>query len=113
MMTYDPEGFSGLPRNKFIEALRDEGIHSGSGYSPLNKEPFLKDAMYSRGYQNIYGKEYIDQWFANNHLPENDKLCEEAVWFYQFMLLGERSDMDQIAEAIKKIHAHAEDIKKA
>jgi perosamine synthetase len=32
------------------------------------------------------------------------------VWFTQPMLLGERSDMDQIAEAIRKIQAHAAEI---
>ena len=37
----------------------------------------------------------------------NDKLCEEAVWFTQTMLLGPREDMDQIAEAVRKIQRQA------
>ncbi len=40
-------------------------------------------------------------------MPEHEKLCNEAVWFTQNMLLGTHGDMDQIAEAIRKIHAHA------
>ena len=46
-------------------------------------------------------------------MPEHDKLCREAVWFTQNMLLGPRSDMDQIAEAVRKIHAHAAALAKA
>jgi hypothetical protein len=42
-----------------------------------------------------------------NYCPENDKLCDEAVWLYQTMLLGSQRDMDQIAEAIQKIQNHA------
>jgi len=37
----------------------------------------------------------------------NRQLCEEAVWFTQNMLLGGKSDMDQIADAIRKIQKHA------
>ncbi len=114
MFRCDPEHFAGLTRSKFIQAMRDEGISCGNGYSPLNKEPFLKETLYSKGYQKIYGKEYLDNYFKNNHLPENDRLCnEEAVWFYQTMLLGPKSDMDQMAEAVNKIQTHAEELKKA
>lgn len=32
---------------------------------------------------------------------------EESVWFSQKMFLGPRSDMDEIAEAVRKIQTHA------
>jgi hypothetical protein len=46
-------------------------------------------------------------------VPAHEKLCREAVWFMQRMLLGPRSDMDQIAEAIRRIRAHAGALAKA
>lgn len=113
MLRYDPNQFSGLSRDKFASAMQKEGIPCSTGYSPLNKEPFLKETLYTPGYQTIYGKDYIDKWFQNNQLPENDRLCEEAIWFLQFMLLGERSDMEQIAEAILKIQNHSAELNKA
>ncbi|RJP19349.1 MAG: DegT/DnrJ/EryC1/StrS family aminotransferase [Candidatus Omnitrophota bacterium] len=114
MFRYDKEKFAGLPRSKFIEALNKEGISCGSGYSPLNKQKFMEETLYSRVFLNVYGKERIDRYFAENECPENDKLCnEEAVWFYQNMMLAEREAMDQIAEAIRKIQAHAGQIAKA
>ena len=35
--------------------------------------------------------------------PDNDRLCEEAVWLSQTLLLGSKRDMDDIANAIAKI----------
>ncbi len=107
MLRYDPDEFSGLSRDKFKAALQKEGIPCSTGYSPLNQEPFLDETLHSTGYQTIYGKQYIDDWFQNNQLPENDKLCGEAIWFLQFMMLGPKSDMEQIAVAIRKIQQHS------
>lgn len=50
---------------------------------------------------------FFDSDVDTNRCPANDRLCEEAVWLTQNMLLGPRSDMDQIAEAILKIQEHA------
>lgn len=111
MFRYDPAGFSGLPRDKFLEALRQEGVSCGSGYTPLNKEPLIEKTVNTRMYRHVYGQERIDQYLKNNECPENDRLCKEAVWFFQSMLLGSKRDMDQIAEAIRKIHKHADAIK--
>jgi perosamine synthetase len=53
----------------------------------------------------------IKKYNELNKCPENDLLCSEAVWFTQNMLLGTKSDMDDIASAIQKIHKNAEKIK--
>ena len=42
--------FSGLPRAAFLKALGAEGVPASSGYSPLNREPFLEDALATRGF---------------------------------------------------------------
>ncbi|MEW6236123.1 MAG: aminotransferase class I/II-fold pyridoxal phosphate-dependent enzyme [Candidatus Omnitrophota bacterium] len=114
MFRYDAKEFGGVPRDKFLNAMSAEGAGCGSGYSPLNKEPFLKDALYSRGYQAVYSKERIDKYFSENECPENDRLCkEEACWWYQTQFLATKEDMDQRAAAVRKIHAHAAELAKA
>ena len=55
----------------------------------------------------------MHEWAERNACPVNDQLCTEAVWFTQNMMLGSRSDMEQIAEAIAKIQRHAGELKKA
>jgi dTDP-4-amino-4,6-dideoxygalactose transaminase len=107
MFRFQPEKFSNLSRNQFVRALRAEGIPCSTGYSPLNKAEFIRDAIHSRPYVKVYGKAAIEGWAERNACAENDKLCEEAVWFMQNMLLGPRSDMDEIAAAIRKLQGHA------
>jgi dTDP-4-amino-4,6-dideoxygalactose transaminase len=113
MLRYDRARFSDLPRARFLAALAKEGIPCGAGYSPLNKEPFLKQTLNSRAYCRIYSEREIAEWEERNACPENDQLCEESVWFSQTMLLGPRRDMDQIAEAIRKIQKHAREVVRA
>jgi dTDP-4-amino-4,6-dideoxygalactose transaminase len=113
MLRYDPAAFAGLPREKFLKALGAEGVPASSGYSPLNTQQYLTAVIESRGYKRLFSAARLKQWQEQNHCPQNDKLCSQAVWFTQNMLLGSRSDMDQIAEAIRKIQVHAADLLKA
>ncbi len=113
MFRYQPEKFANLPRAKFLRALGAEGIPCSSGYGPLNKAAYIQNALNTRPYLKVYGKPVIEKWEERNRCPENDKLCEEAVWFTQNMMLGPRSDMDQIAEAVRKIHKFAPQLAKA
>jgi dTDP-4-amino-4,6-dideoxygalactose transaminase len=112
---YKKEEFQNLSRSKFLEALNAEGIPNLSGYAPfLNKQPYLNNAFQSKNYQKMYPKEMLDfdKYTDQNKCPENDVLCEEAVWLMQNLLLAEKSDMDDIAAAIERIHKNADKIKK-
>jgi len=111
---YDRNGFKGLSRAAFLKALNAEGIPCSEGYAPLNKMPYLQNAFESKNYKKMYTASELDIHAFNerNNCPLNDKLCnEEAVWFYQSMLLGTRADMDDIVNAIQKIHDNADKLK--
>lgn len=110
MFRYDPAEFSGLSRELFLKALRAEGIPAAGGYSPLNTQPFLKNTLSSRGYRRIFPEKILKEWPERTACPANDRLCSEAVWLTQNMLLGPRSDMDSIAGAIERIRRHAADL---
>ncbi len=112
MFRYDPHHFSGLSRGRFLKALEAEGIPCTGGYAPLNKEPFIEVTLQSGHYQSIYPQKELAAYKERNHCPQNDRLCEEAVWFTQTMLLGPRSDMDQIADAMRKIQRNAAELAK-
>jgi dTDP-4-amino-4,6-dideoxygalactose transaminase len=107
MLRYQRAEFGGLPRATFLKALAAEGIPASRGYSPLNTEPFLKAALESRSYQKLFPEDVLRNWHERNECPANKQLCDEAVWFTQNMFLGTKSDMDQIAGAIRKIKMHA------
>ncbi|MEX2594569.1 MAG: DegT/DnrJ/EryC1/StrS family aminotransferase [Anditalea sp.] len=113
---YKKEAFQDLSRADFLKALRAEGIPCSSGYTTLNTMPFLENAFKTKNYKKMYPKEMLDynKYMENNQCPENDRLCnEEAVWFTQNMLLGSKSDMDDIAMAIEKIQKNIGKIKKS
>ena len=113
MFRYDKTRFADLPRAVFLKALAAEGIPAAGGYTPLNTQPFLKNVLASRGYQRLFPPKVLAEWQERTRCPVNDRLCEEAVWFSQTMLLAPRSAMDQIADAVRKIQAHAGELAKA
>ncbi|QOY86341.1 DegT/DnrJ/EryC1/StrS family aminotransferase [Paludibaculum fermentans] len=91
---------AGVPRAQFLKALGGKGVSASSGYTPLNKEPFLLKMMEGRHYTRIYGQKRMKQWLEQNECPVNERLCREAVWLPQTVMLGSRSEMERIAEAV-------------
>ena len=112
MFRYQKDAFAGIERSVFLKALAAEGIRGSSGYTPLNKQPFLKSTILSKGYRRIYPEKLLQQWEERNECPVNDRLCQQGVWFTQTMLLARRTDMEQIAEAIAKIQRGAGELRK-
>ncbi len=111
---YKKEAFKGLSRDKFLAALRAEGVPCSSGYSELNKMPYLKNTFNSRFFKKFYPAERLDynRYADENQCPLNEKLCNEwAVWIPQNVLLGSKTDMENIASAIDKIYKNAEKIR--
>lgn len=107
MLRYDKTKFANLPRAKFLKALAAEGVPASPGYTPLNKARLIQTAFASRGFQRLFSEAELKSWAARNHCPDNDQLCQDAVWFTQTVLLGPREDMDRIAEAMRKIQTYA------
>jgi perosamine synthetase len=112
MLHYQPEAFAGMSKRQFLWALTAEGIRGAAGYTPLNKEPFLQNTFAGRDFQAVFSKARMARWMECNQCPVNEKFCEETVWLTQSMLLAGRTDMEQIAEAIRKIQAHAAELVK-
>jgi hypothetical protein len=73
----------------------------------------LKTTFQSRGFRRLFPPERFARWEEQNLTPANDRLCREACWLAQTDLLADRSGMDQIAEAIRKIQKHAPELARA
>lgn len=104
---YEAEAFDGLGRDRFLEALRAEGIPCSSGYDrPLYHQPaFTRSAF---GPYKLPGARYPDYRLVC--CPSSEQLCREACWLHHALLLGEKEDMQDIAAAVAKIHAHRADL---
>jgi dTDP-4-amino-4,6-dideoxygalactose transaminase len=112
---YKKEEFKGLSRAKFLKALIAEGVPCYGGYSELTNMPFLKNTFNSKLFHKFYSNDYLnyDKYAQENKCPMNEKVCnEEAVWVFQNVLLGNKQDYNNIAEAVLKIQKNAEAINK-
>jgi dTDP-4-amino-4,6-dideoxygalactose transaminase len=112
MFRVNREAFAGLSRDVFLRALAAEGVRASSGYTPLNKQEFLTATIKSKAYRQIYPAKLLNEWEERNLCPVNDRLCEQAIWLTQSMLLGPKRDMEQIADAVAKIQAQAGELHK-
>ncbi len=105
---YDADQFHGLTRDGFLRALRAEGIPCSGGYREQYYDGLLDEAINSRGFKRLFSadrlKAYRDSF---EELKGNKQLCETNVGVFQTLLLADRSDMDHIIEAVRKIHAHS------
>lgn len=94
ILRYQTPAFEGVSREKFVEALRAEGIPCSTGYAyPLYHQPPLR-AEYSR----------------ITPCPAAEQACREAIWLTQNLLLAEQEDMDDIIKAIIKIRDHLQEL---
>ena len=107
---YIKEEFNNIPRDKFLKALNAEGVPGRAGYGQQNKDGLIEEALNSRGYKRLFGDDRLNEWRKANDLPGNDQLCEEAVTFYQSVLLGTKKDMEDIVDAIQKIFEHRKEL---
>ena len=112
MLRFDREAFAGMTKKRFLEAIRAEGVPLSGGYDPLNRAAFLENSWASRAFRAVYSERQIDEWRERNRTPVNDALCGRAFWFGQTTLLGSKKDMEQIAEAFRRVGKNAAEIAK-
>jgi perosamine synthetase len=111
---YDAEKFQGLPRDKFIRAMRAEGIPCSTGYQEQYFDGLLDEAINSRGYKRLFSaqrlKDYRDSF---QQLKGNREVCATTVAVTQNLLLAAPGDIEHIAAAIRKVQAHGAELAKA
>jgi dTDP-4-amino-4,6-dideoxygalactose transaminase len=105
VIRYNPDTFGGVSRDRFVEALRAEGVPCDFGYGlPLYKQPAFKEKEVSR-----WLSESARPWpdYEALFLKASERFCtsEQITLPHQFLLLDE-SKLQRIAEAISKIKAH-------
>jgi dTDP-4-amino-4,6-dideoxygalactose transaminase len=107
-MRYDHQAFNGLSRDRFIEAMRAEGIPLSRVYHEQYFDGLLDEAIESRGYKRLFSAKRLKEYKESlHHLPGNKQVCETTVAFTQNLLLAEQKDMDDILNAIEKVRAHS------
>lgn len=85
---YDAAAF-GMPRERFLAALRAEGI------------------AFDRGFDALHIGRSPQRFRSAAPLPEAERAHAGSVILHHPVLLGSEMELDQVAEAVRKIQAHA------
>jgi dTDP-4-amino-4,6-dideoxygalactose transaminase len=101
---YKKEHFNNVPRSKFLNALSAEGIPCSGGYGPQYRDGLIEVTLNSKNFKRAFSKERLDKYRQELHYPDNDQLCEEAVWLGQELFLTTKEDMNDIVDAVLKIY---------
>lgn len=108
---YHEERFDGVPRDRFLEALRAEGVPCGVG---AHGEPIYHNPLFTRtAWQRCpYHREEVD--YGKVHCAEAERIYRhEACSFPHRIFLGDTEDMNLILEAIRKIRANTDELKQS
>ncbi len=98
---YNAEEFAGRPRDTVLAALQKEGIPLKATYPhPLYRNPVFAA---ERAALSRCGHWQGAQEYERLCLPVGERICREGVWLSQNALLGDRSDIDDVVEALLKV----------
>jgi len=111
-LRYDSSKWEDVPRDKFMAALRGEGVMCDTAHN----EPVYKNAAFSKNVFGrrgcptkcgFYGKE-ID--YSKFHCPEAERIYESEVVALGKDFLMERENVDLILGAIRKLKDNLEEL---
>ncbi|HUT90448.1 MAG TPA: DegT/DnrJ/EryC1/StrS family aminotransferase [Thermoguttaceae bacterium] len=94
----------GASREAFLEALNGEGIPAAAAYPvPLYRQPVFEQLLFGpyTGYRNARP----DLDYKQTSCPNCETISfTQGVWLEHRLLLGTRQDMDDVADAIRKVY---------
>ena len=113
-MAFHREHWNGVHRDVFLKAMAAEGI-SLSPYirNGLHREPWTENIVNRSVYKKMYGTKRLKQFTAELEMPNCDWVCDNMVMLWASgPLLAEERDMDDIINAIMKVHANKDQLSK-
>jgi len=104
-MTYRKAHFNNVDRSKFLKAIAAEGVSMAPYIKGLHTEPWVDHILGLKEYKAMYDAKRIRQYRETLVLPNCDLVGEEMLIINgSSQLLGTKSDMDDIINAIMKIY---------
>ena len=99
---YERSKFNNISKKEFAELLAAEGVPCFMGYP----EPIYRQPVFQK--KNFFSYVIPDSVsYTDVSCPVCEEACHErGMWISQNVFLGERKDMEMIAEAIRKIKAN-------
>jgi len=99
---YDASKFKDVPRGRFLQALRAEGIYAGTAHNdPIYQNPAFVEM------KSIFGKP-VD--YTKVHCPVAERVYKNEIVALGKDFLMEREKVDLVLEAIRKIKENVDEL---
>jgi 3-amino-5-hydroxybenzoate synthase len=105
---YDKTAFSGVPIDKFVQAINAEGIPTQASYPPIHELDLFRSGEYLKRLRP--GKRRTKRKFSSRQFPNTRRAAWETVWLPHPVLLGAEEEIAAVPEAIRKIQSHAKEL---
>ena len=112
---YRADRFGGIPRDRWLEAMRAEGVpvQTGAHGEPIYRNPLFRSMNFGRTGCPIrcpLHRAKVD--YTKTCCPEAERLFkDDACAIMHTHFLGPRSDMDKILRAMRKLRDHADELR--
>lgn len=106
-MSYHKEHFNNVERAKFLKAVAAEGVNLSPYIARgLHIEPWIDHIKGLKEYQNMYSAGRLKQYSEEMACPNCDLICNEEMVVLpgSSCLMGTKQDMDDVINAIMKVH---------
>ncbi len=113
VIRYDKQEFEGVPRDRFVEAMKAEGIEALPAYGM----PIYANRAYQKEGRGNTGPVRLPslnpgQDYDNLHLPVAERFCyEEQVVVLHHWLLADRPELQKVIDAVVKIKENAAELR--
>ena len=111
---YLQDAFDGIPRDRFLEAVRAEGAPIGVGAhgEPIYRKPLFQSMTGGRTWPiGCPGAGRLVD-YAQVYCPQAERIYRtEALSLGHSQFLGQREDMDLILEAVRKVRANTDELR--
>jgi dTDP-4-amino-4,6-dideoxygalactose transaminase len=105
------EATLGASRQAFLKALEAEGVPASQGwYQPLYRNPLFTRSNDGPRHGIRAPLAGMGADYTHVSCPVCERVCRDAVWIPQNVLLAEESRIERLAEAIRKVAHHARTI---
>jgi dTDP-4-amino-4,6-dideoxygalactose transaminase len=114
-MGYRKEHFNNADRKVFLKALEAEGVSISPYISEgLHRAPWVDHILGLKEYRAMYSPARLKQYREELDCPVCDKICREEMLMLWAAgpLLGTKSDMDDIVNAIMKVYENRDQLSK-
>ena len=112
-MSYHKEHFNNADRSLFLKAIGAEGVRISPYIKGLHTEPWVDHILSLPEYKTMYSADRLKEYRQQaSSLPNTDLVGEEMLVINgSTYMLGTKADMDDIINAIMKVHENRDKLK--